>query len=72
MKYARSNLCVTSHEGKLWVIGGIDSYGDEILNIEVYDPLIDSWSDAQVQLETTGNSGEVCGCNFITEYFSAS
>ncbi|MDJ0833418.1 MAG: kelch repeat-containing protein [Gammaproteobacteria bacterium] len=41
---ARDNHAAVVLNGKIYVIGGLDSNSNELLSMEIYDPVADSWS----------------------------
>ena len=65
MQEARSQLFVTSYAGKLWAIGGENLEG-KLSCVEVYDPEVDEWSDAQIPMTTI--EGAITGCTFSSKY----
>ena len=66
MQKARSHLFVASYAGKLWAVGGRNSE-DDLSCVEVYDPKVDRWSDAQIPMTTI--KGAVTGCTFSSKHF---
>ena len=66
MQISRSRLFVAAYAGKLWALGGRNSEGD-LSSVEVYDPEVDEWSDAQIPM--TKIKGAVAGCTFSSKYF---
>ena len=67
MRKTKECLFLTSHEGKLWAIGGYN-ISEDLSSFLVYDPEIDSWSGTQVPMESI--KGGVKGCTFISKYIS--
>ena len=61
MQNARSGLFVTLNSGKLWAIEGKDAESNTFT--EVYDPAIDSWSEAPMA-PLKSIEGCVKGCKF--------
>jgi len=52
--FERRAIAVAAHEGKLYVIGGMTSGDETVLETDIYDPATDEWSRGP---ELVGNSG---------------
>ena len=68
MQEARYQPYVVATSGKLWAIGGCGhTFGshDNLPSVEVYDPEVDIWSDAQIPLKSV--RGSVVGCVFSND-----
>ena len=66
MQKKRSGLFVTSYEGKLWAIGGED-VNNQLSSEELYDPKIDTWTEAKAPLKSIGKF--FAGTAFSSKYF---
>ena len=65
MHRARSNVLVISQGDKLWAIGGYTPESD-LSSVEVYDPDVDAWSDADLSMKSV--KGGVTGCVIPSAY----
>ena len=54
----RSHAAVATYQNKIWLAGGRDCDGEYLSNIEVYDPLMDSWHIASnLSMNRSGTIG---------------
>jgi N-acetylneuraminic acid mutarotase len=49
---ARSDPAAYAHGGKIYVMGGCDSAGNFLYDVDVYDPVTDTWSAAPADMPT--------------------
>ena len=61
MRKARRNFFATAYQGKLYAVGGCEDQ-----SMEVYDPEMDSWSDAKISTREVYNY--IRGCIFSHKY----
>lgn len=54
--FERRAISVAAHEGKLFVIGGMNSTGKPTTRVDVYDPAVDQWNEGPA-LPGSGMSG---------------
>ena len=47
MPVARQELATGVLDGKMYVIGGFDGDGNSTATVQVYDPIVDTWTSAQ-------------------------
>ena len=60
MRNARSPIFATAYKGKLYVCGGCEEQ-----SMEIYDPIVDSWSDGQ--MSPKASDSWIQGCTFSSK-----
>lgn len=68
--FERRALSVTAHDGKIYVIGGMQKDGGPTTAVTVYDPSNGAWSDgpklpAEKDFEGFGNAAVACGGSLL-------
>ncbi|HEY6607918.1 MAG TPA: kelch repeat-containing protein [Candidatus Limnocylindria bacterium] len=43
--FARLEMAVTAHEGRIWLAGGLSALGDALIDVDVFDPATGAWSE---------------------------
>lgn len=43
--FARLEMAVTAHGGRIWLAGGLSAFGDAMTEVDIYDPATASWTD---------------------------
>ena len=43
--FARLEMAVAAHDGRIWLAGGLSPFGEALNDVEIYDPASDSWRD---------------------------
>ena len=43
--FARLEMAVTAHDGRIWLAGGLSPLGDALADVEIFDPSTGEWSD---------------------------
>ncbi len=65
LPHARRGLSVAAHQGKLYVIGGMEEWGSTTLSVAIYDPETETWSEGPAILGTStdgfGSAAFACG-----------
>ena len=61
MAKGREGMCAAVHDGKIYMIGGVDSNEEPLRSIEVFDPMDLFWHTLQVQLPDAHGRG-LGGC----------
>lgn len=56
MNAQRSRVALTANIGKLWAVGGYDGISN-LVSVEVYDPVANTWSYAAPMIAHEGGVG---------------
>ena len=43
--FARLEMAVAAHDGRIWLAGGLSPFGEALTDVEVFDPASGEWSD---------------------------
>ena len=43
--FARLEMAVAAHDGRIWLAGGLSPFGEALVDVEVFDPANGTWSD---------------------------
>ena len=43
--FARLEMAVTAHEGRIWLAGGLSPLGEALTDVEIFDPATGEWTD---------------------------
>ena len=43
--FARLEMAVATHDGRIWLAGGLSPFGEALTDVEVFDPATGEWSD---------------------------
>lgn len=43
--FARLEMAVAAHDGRIWMAGGLSPFGEALTDVEIYDPASGEWSD---------------------------
>lgn len=43
--FARLEMGVTEHDGRIWLAGGLSPFGEALTDVEIFDPSTGEWSD---------------------------
>ena len=43
--FARLEMGVAAHDGRIWMAGGLSPFGEALTDVEIYDPASGEWTD---------------------------
>ena len=43
--FARLEMAVAAHDGRIWLAGGLSPFGEALTDVEIFDPATGEWSD---------------------------
>ena len=56
LPFARSDAAAAAVGGKIYLFGGCDAAGTFLTDVDVYDPVTDTWSDAPTDMDHPGRA----------------